>query len=231
MTNRTALTLLTAGLFAGSVLFAACVPAAAQQQQQQKQQQQQQKNTGQAPRGGQAGGAPRFSPSGNVQPRTVQPRVVAPRQTAPRIITQPRRPGQPRVNPKFVAPGGGPKVISPATTPRIVTPRGPRTITAARLRGVPARGAGMAVVQGHNYSAWRSGYRVRRGGGWRTFVALSALGAIAIGAVEYYPYAYISAPEPYCEGQTEDGCELMWQEVETLEGDVVDQCVAYCPWQ
>jgi hypothetical protein len=72
---------------------------------------------------------------------------------------------------------------------------------------------------------------VRHGGGWWTFGALSALGAIIIGSDQYYPYAYISAPENYCEGLTEDGCELMWQDVETTEGDVVPQCVAYCPWQ
>ena len=96
---------------------------------------------------------------------------------------------------------------------------------------MPARGAGRTVIRGHNYSAWRSGYRIRHGSGWWTFAALSTLGAIAIGSNEYYPYAYISAPEPYCEGLTEDGCELMWQEVETIEGDVVNQCVAYCPWQ
>jgi hypothetical protein len=101
----------------------------------------------------------------------------------------------------------------------------------ARLRGVPVRGAGSAVIRGQNYSAWRSGYRVRHGDGWWTFVALSTLGAIAIGSNQYYPYAYISAPQPYCEGLTEDGCELMWQEVQTIEGDVVNQCVAYCPWQ
>jgi hypothetical protein len=77
----------------------------------------------------------------------------------------------------------------------------------------------------------RSGYRVRHGGNWRTFVALSALGAIAIGAREYYPYAYISAPGPYCAGLTRDGCELVWQQVEPTEGDVIDQCVAYCLWQ
>ena len=132
----------------------------------------------------------------------------------------------------MVAPAAaGRKVVSPAAAPRVVTPRGTRAVTASRLRGVPTRGAGRTVIRGQNYSAWRSGYRVRRGSGWRTFVALSALGAIAIGSSEYYPYAYISAPEPYCEGLTEDGCDLMWQEVETLEGDVINQCVAYCPWQ
>jgi hypothetical protein len=122
------------------------------------------------------------------------------------------------------------KAASPAAAPRVVTPRGTRTIAASRLRGVPVRGAGR-VIRGHNYSAWCSGNQVRHGTGWWSFAALSTLGAIAIGSSEYYPYAYISAPKPYCEGRTEDGCELMWQEVETIEGDVVNQCLAYCPWQ
>jgi hypothetical protein len=99
------------------------------------------------------------------------------------------------------------------------------------LRGVPARGAGRTVIRGQNYSVWRNGYRVRHGGGWRTFVALSTLSAIMIGSDQYYPYAYITAPEDYCQGLTEDGCELNWEQVQTIEGDVVDQCVAYCPWQ
>ena len=52
-----------------------------------------------------------------------------------------------------------------------------------------------------------------------------------IGSGTYYPYAYISAAQPYCDGLTEEGCHLMWQEVMTLEGDPEYQCVAYCPWQ
>ena len=132
----------------------------------------------------------------------------------------------------MVAPAAtGRKVVSPVTAPRVITPKGKRTVTASRLRGVLTQGVSSAVISGHNYSAWRSGHRVRHGRGWRTFVALSALGAIAIGSSEYYPYAYISAPENYCEGLTEDGCELMWQDVETIEGDIIPQCVAYCPWQ
>ncbi len=182
-------------------------------------------------------------------PRRAQPRVAAPQRTAPRTVTPrrsapstvtrqkaaPRVVRQRKATPKVAAPVGAgrkaAKSASPAAAPRLVTPRGTRAVTASRLRRVPARGAGRTVIQGHNYSAWRSGYRVRHGGGWRTFVALSALSAILIGSNEYYPYAYISAPEQYCEGLTEDGCELMWQEVETVEGDVIDQCVAYCPWQ
>jgi hypothetical protein len=130
-------------------------------------------------------------------------------------------------------------VRSPATrtvksrTTRTVTPSATRTraVTTARFRSMPSRGAGRASIRGHSYSVWRSGYRVRHDGGWRTFVALSALTAIAVGSSQYYPYAYVSAPQPYCSGLTADGCELHWQDVETIEGDVVSQCVAYCPWQ
>jgi hypothetical protein len=52
-----------------------------------------------------------------------------------------------------------------------------------------------------------------------------------IAANEFYPFAYTDAPEPYCDGLSEDGCQLAWQDVETEEGGVVPQCVAYCPWQ
>jgi hypothetical protein len=99
------------------------------------------------------------------------------------------------------------------------------------LRGVSIRGASRATIAGRNFSVWRGGHRVRRGGQWRTFVGLGALGAIAFGTAYYYPYAYIDAPAPFCEGLTEDGCHLRWQEVPTLEGPPVLQCVAYCPWQ
>ena len=190
--------------------------------------------------------APQRAAPQRAAPQRTAPRVAAPQRTAPRTVTQPRATSrtvtqpkstsravrQPKATSKVVAPtAGGRKGVSPAAAPRVVTPSGTRTVTAARLRGVPARGAGRAVIHGQNYSAWRSGYRVRYGNGWRTFVALNALGAIAIGSSQYYPYAYISAPRRYCVGLTEDGCELMWQEVETIEGDVINQCVAYCPWQ
>ena len=169
------------------------------------------------------------------QPKATSRVIKQPKATS-RIVTQPkstlRTLKQPKGTSKVVGPAGTrSKVVSPAITPRVVTPRGTRTVTASRLRGVPARGAGRTVIAGHNYSAWRSGHRVRHGRGWWTFGALGALGAIMIGSDQYYPYAYISAPENYCEGLTEDGCELMWQDVETIEGDVVPQCVAYCPWQ
>ena len=169
------------------------------------------------------------------QPKATSRVVRQPKATS-HVVKQPKATSrvvrQPKATRKVVAPAAtGRKVVSPVVAPRVVTPRGTRTVTASRLRGVPARGAGRTVIAGHNYSAWRSGHRVRHGGGWWTFGALSALGAIIIGSDQYYPYAYISAPENYCEGLTEDGCELMWQDVETIEGDVVPQCVAYCPWQ
>jgi cell wall-associated NlpC family hydrolase len=140
----------------------------------------------------------------------------------------------PRVVAPIAPPAAGPRIIAtPRQGNRAFTPRGANSnvVRAARIRGVPMRGVGRTSIQGRNYSVWRSNYRVRRGGGWRTFVALGALGTIAVGAAEYYPYAYIQAPERYCDGRTEDGCQLVWEDVETVEGGTYGQCVAYCPWQ
>jgi len=254
MINKMGLPLFSAGLFAATVLFAPCAANAAQggsaatiEFSAQQEQQHKGKPQKAAPAGRPA--QPR------VAPQRAAPRVAAPQRAAPRTVTQPkvtsrvvRQPKatshtvtqpkatsravrQPKTTPKTVAPAAGRKVVSPAVAPRVVTPRGARTVTASRLRGVPARGAGRTVIRGQNYSVWRSGYRVRHGGGWRTVAALSVLGAIVIGSSRFYPYAYVSAPAPYCEGLTEDGCQLVWQDVQTIEGDVIPQCVAYCPWQ
>jgi hypothetical protein len=157
--------------------------------------------------------------------RRTQTRTATPQQTAPRSVTRSK------TNTRVVKqPNATPKATTRSAS-RVITPRGTRAVTASRLRSAPARGAGRTVIRGQNYSVWRSGYRVRRSGGWRTFVALSTLSAIMIGSNEYYPYAYVTAPEDYCQGLTADGCELNWDQVQTVEGDVVDQCVAYCPWQ
>ena len=123
---------------------------------------------------------------------------------------------------------------------RTVTRAAPRQVTFSgerrRFEGARARAwsgnRGTWVYGGRNYSYWRGGpYRVRYDNGWRTFVALSVLAPIAVGAATYYPYAYLSAPADVCEGITEDGCQLMWTEVETIEGGTAPQCVSYCPWQ
>lgn len=168
--------------------------------------------------------------------------VTSPPKTTTRAVTRSRTATQSKVNSRAVTQQkatrkagrqntAGRTATAPAKAARVITPRGTRAVTASPLRSAPARGAGRTVIRGQNYSVWRSGYRVRHGGGWRTFVALSTLSAIMIGSDQYYPYAYITAPEDYCQGLTEDGCELNWEQVQTQEGDVIDQCVAYCPWQ
>src|SRR5581483_3404412 len=172
-------------------------PASAQEQKHEKAQGQ--------PRGGNAG-VPRGA-GRNVTPnvsRTVTPRAA--RTVSPRTVTtQTNRTVAPRtlrtVTPRME------RTVTPsrlhAATPRDVVPRpaaktfapsagNARVVNAGRLRGVPVRGAGRATIAGRNYSAWRGGYRVRHGGGWRTFVAIGSLGVLAFGASSYYPYAYIS---------------------------------------
>lgn len=101
----------------------------------------------------------------------------------------------------------------------------------SKFSQVKIRNASKVMVAGRNYSVWRGSHRVRRGGHWRTFVGLSTLGALLFGTAYYYPYAYIDTPAPYCSGLTDDGCQLRWREVPTIEGPPEFQCVAYCPWQ
>ncbi len=179
----------------------------------------------------------RTAPHVNVQRAPTHNNVQqnVPRHNAPNRFVRP-----PNNGPKVVTPqNAGPKVINrrttvkSTTTVRTFTPRSPRwhTVTAGRLRGMPGTGIGHTSIRGRNYSVWRRDYRVRYHGGYRTFVALSALTALAIAGSQYYPYAYIDAPQDYCDGLTPDGCQLVWEDVQTEEGDVIPQCVAYCPWQ
>jgi hypothetical protein len=106
----------------------------------------------------------------------------------------------------------------------------PRTFGQRPQTGhVNIRNASRVNVGGMNYSIWRNGHRVYRDGYWTTFVGLSVLTPVVLGSTYYYPYAYIDAPAPYCDGLTEDGCELQWAPVPTLEGTTEFACVAYCP--
>jgi hypothetical protein len=228
--NKITLTLFTVGLFSlaammvpGSQSAAQGVSATTIEFSAQQQQKKENKKTPQVHRG--------------------PARVQGPARMAPHVTTTTRKPAKLGTTRHKGPVTGGPKVVTPKVSrpkigrpkaAKVFTPRGPKSRTVvlrARLRGFPAHGAGRAIIGGRNYSVWRSGYRIRHGGAWRTFVALGALSAIVIGANEFYPYAYISAPEPYCDGLTEDGCQLVWEDVETIEGDIIPQCVAYCPWQ
>jgi hypothetical protein len=163
---------------------------------------------------------------GHATTRTVKTRNTTVRRTT---VTGPKGNTRSRTTVKTTRPGPRPGV----KTTTVVRPGArPGAVTAARIRG-PWTGASRRYTwRGRNYTAWRRGpYRVRYGNGWRTFVAISALSAIAIAGTPYYPYAYISAPQDTCTGFTEDGCQLDWAQVPTVDGGPAYQCVAYCPWQ
>lgn len=172
MISKLGLTLYTAGL-AVTVLVTPYAPSIAQTRSaitieiSAQQHQAQQKKAAPATRSAQ----PRVAPQ-RVTPQRAAPRVVAPRRTTPRMVTQPkvtpRVVRQPKSTPKIVAPAtAGRKLALPSAAPRVVTPQGTRAVTTSRLRGVPTRGVGRTVIRGQNYTAWRSGYRVRHGSGWR----------------------------------------------------------------
>ena len=197
--------------------------------------------------------APRAVAPKGVAPRAIAPKAVAPRSfgapkgVAPKTFTGPTVAPKTFTGPKTVAPktftgpkGVAPKAVTgPTLAPKAVAPRqvaipkgvAPRPVSGAGFRAIGPRRTGRIVISGRNYTVWRGAHRVRYGGRWATLGAIGALGLIAYGGANYYPYAYVSAVGDYCEGLTEDGCVLQWQEVPTIEGPTVLQCVAYCPWQ
>jgi hypothetical protein len=164
----------------------------------------------------------------------VAPKIVAPT-VAPKIVA-------PAAAPKFIAPTATPNAVGPGPGPKFVTPTNPNFAPRSSgqravgpngnaARAVAIRGANNTTIGGRMYSVRRGSYRAYSGGYWRTFVGVGTLGAIMYGGYRYYPYAYIDAPPDLCDGETEDGCQLQWQQVQTMEGPVDFQCVAYCPWQ
>ena len=229
MTHKFGLALLAALALAGAGMFDSVSPSLAQTAQDFSRTpsdisaQQNKQNKGKA---GQRQAGPRQAGPRQAGPRQAGPRQAGPRQAGPRQAG-PRQAGPRQAGPRQAGPRqAGPRNIGQRNI-------GQRNIGQAGrgMRGMSIRGASRATIGGRNYSVWRGRHRVRYGNRWRTFVGLGTLGAIAFGAAYYYPYAYIDAPAPFCEGLTEDGCHLRWQEVPTLEGPPAFQCVAYCPWQ
>ena len=109
----------------------------------------------------------------------------------------------------FVAPKK--VIVGPVVGPRRFSVRGPLIL----------RGRTITVIRGPRSVFWHG----RR----RNLIALGAIGLITVGAVSYAAYGYVPVEQPLCEGPTPDGCELRWQEVPTPEGDLVPQCVQFCP--
>jgi hypothetical protein len=156
------------------------------------------------------------TPKQTTTPKVATPKVFTPKVTTPKVAT--------------------PKVVTPkTTTSRTTIPNtaASKTTSPSRLglRTIGASSTGNATIRGRNYTVWRGTHRVRHNGRWATLAAITTLGIIAVGGADYYPYAYISATGPYCEGITDDGCVLRWEQVQALEGPWVYECVAYCPWQ
>jgi len=189
----------------------------------QQRKQQQQRRGGAAPR--RAAPAPRRAAPA---PRRAAP---AARRAAPRAAPAARRaaPAARRAAPAArvaprpgVRPGvrPGARVVRPGVRPPGV--RGPRVSVRVRAGG-PVRIGGRRIVV--HRRAWRPYWRGRY---WNV-VPIVALGAFTVGALAYAPYAYLPVAEPVCTGYTEDGCILRWTEVPTEQGDLVPQCVTYCP--
>lgn len=70
--------------------------------------------------------------------------------------------------------------------------------------------------------------RFRYGNVWRRLVPLTAIAGITVAGIAYAPYGYAAVSRPICQGVTDEGCQLRWQEVPTDDGGQVTQCVQFC---
>jgi hypothetical protein len=155
------------------------------------------------------GAAPR-GPAVRVAPRVnIAPRV----NVAPRINVAPRNTFAPRI---IQGPGNNAVIRGPGLRGPAVGFRGP---------------VGTTTFRGARANFIRGRHRFFRNGAYIPFVALGALGAIAIGSRYYAPYAFVDGPGPdACMGPTDDGmCELRMTEVPLEDGSAEMQCVSYCP--
>lgn len=144
---------------------------------------------------------------------TSTPRLSAPRASAPQTFKQHSYVPRPQ-SPKFSSPRN--------VTPRVQSAPAVRSRFAAPARG-PVAFRGANFVRGPHYTYWQ--------GARRRLIVITAISAILIGGSYYYPYGYLPVGQPICYGLTPDGCDLRWIEVPTVDGFMVPQCVAFCPWQ
>ena len=63
----------------------------------------------------------------------------------------------------------------------------------------------------------------------RLLIAPALIGPLFFAGRRYEPDGYVVMAEPVCRGVTKEGCVLRWRDVKTEEGDVLAQCVQYCP--
>lgn len=81
----------------------------------------------------------------------------------------------------------------------------------------------VTIFRGPRFVFWRGG--VRRLG------PAALIGGIFIGGVFFQPDGFVVLAQPVCRGVTQEGCTLRWQNVVADDGQVVAQCVQFCPRQ
>jgi hypothetical protein len=132
-------------------------------------------------------------------------------------------------------PGGGPKFKKPGPGNRLVSPAqlNPNKLQLGpgKIKPVGPKPGNFPVIKVGNKIApiWKGPKKIWWGGGWKTFIPLSAIGVVLVGGTYFYPDGYLGIARPYCEGITPDGCRLNWQMVNFEGGGSDWQCVQFCP--
>jgi len=107
--------------------------------------------------------------------------------------------------------------------------KGPKLINVVGPVKLLPKGPKITLINNKNFTIWRGPRNIWWNGRLRSLVALSVLGGLTIGGTYYLADGYVPIAGPICHGITEEGCSLVWREVPTEDGDVIWQCVQFCP--
>ena len=121
--------------------------------------------------------------------------------------------------------------MSGPNRPTGITATGPRRPpgTYINVVGPRAGGPNVARINNQNITIFRGRRDIFWRGRIRTLVALAVLGGITIGGTYFIADGYVPLAAPICRGITAEGCSLVWRDVATEDGDVIAQCVQFCP--
>lgn len=105
---------------------------------------------------------------------------------------------------------------------------GPKAANLAGPKLLP-KGQNFTLINKKNFTIFRGPRGIWWNGRLRTLVALGVLGGIYVGGTYFLADGYVPIGYPVCRGLTEEGCSLVWRDVPTEDGDVIAQCVQFCP--
>ena len=150
---------------------------------------------------------------------TTTKRLTSRKLTSKRLTTRTRLTGKPL-----------PRRALPLHRPPVALSKGPNLLRRPPTHSVVvAKPLVVTLINKRNFTIFRGPRGIWWNGRVQNLVALTALGSLTIGTTYYLADGYVPIALPLCRGITQEGCALVWRDVPTDDGDMIAQCVQFCP--